>query len=134
MTWEAHLFFELIYFLLKKPFHQFQLLFNFHHSFLHGSYHQFLVFLKGKKYIFIWKYCHTEMKTLLVYFPHKMSRERRTTVCLCNRKGGFLMKWSSEHCMGCTCQKNNPIRERIKDKKKRILPVLPSSPQIKQNS
>lgn len=49
MTWEAHLFFELIHFFLKKPFHQFQFLFNFHHSFLHDSYQVFLVSLKERK-------------------------------------------------------------------------------------
>lgn len=46
---EAHLLFELIHFLLKKPLHQFQFLFNLHHSFLHDSYQLFLVSLKGRK-------------------------------------------------------------------------------------
>lgn len=48
-TREAHLFFELIDFILKKPFHQFQFLFNFHHPFFHDSYQLFLVSLKGRK-------------------------------------------------------------------------------------
>lgn len=93
MTWESHLFFELIHFFLKKPFHQFQFLFNFHHSLLHDGYQSFLVFLQGRKEpcIIIWKSCHTEVKTLIVYFPHKVPGEKTANVCLCNRKGGFLM-------------------------------------------
>ena len=81
MTWEAHLFFELIHFLLKKPFHQFQFLFNFQHSFLHDSYQVFLVSLKEKKKncIVIWKSCHE--KALVVNFPHKRPRERTSNVC-----------------------------------------------------
>lgn len=85
MTWEAHLFFELIHFLLKKPFHQLQFLFNFNHSSLHYSHQLFLGSLKGKKEcISFEKSCHTE--NTISYFPHQMLRERTACVCLCSRK------------------------------------------------
>lgn len=92
MTWEAHLFFELIHFLLKKPFHQLQFLFNFNHSSLHYSYQLFLGSLKGEKNVY-----HLEsratLKTLLVIFPTKCLEKGQPVFAFVAGRSGYLMIW-----------------------------------------
>lgn len=62
-----------------------------------------------------------------------MPRERTGNVCLCNWKGGFLVKWGFCTTHGLHVRKEI-LSENQRFKKKKILPVLPSSPEIKQYS
>lgn len=123
VTREAHLFFELIHFLLKKPFHQFQFLFNFHHSFLHDRYQLLLASLKGRteKGIIIGKSCHTGKKTLVIYFfPTRCLDKGQEMFAFGTRRVDFWWNGGSEH-RGCTLGKKPYQRKNQRLKKKSYL-------------